>query len=140
MLWSLTTSNESVSSLLNAVAVLLEGGRIVSPPEWAQFVKTGSHAERVPQSPKFWFERCASILLAVDRKVVGVQRLRNKYGGRTSNTVSRSHHRKAGGKIIRVAFQQLEKAGLVEKKQKKGRTITPAGKALIAKAGKALAA
>lgn len=136
----LTTSNESVSSLVVSVAGLLEGSKLVAPPEWVQFVKSGSHAERVPQSPKFWFERCASILLTVDRKVVGVQRLRNKYGGRTSNTVSRSHHRKSGGKMIRTAFQQLEKAGLVEKKLKLGRTITPAGKALIAKAEKALAA
>lgn len=125
---------------MHAVAGILEGQKVVSPPEWSQFVKTGSHAERVPQSPKFWFERCASLLLTVDRRVVGVQRLRNKYGGRTSNTVSRSHHRKAGGKAIRVALQQLEKAGLVEKKQKKGRTITPAGKAIIAKAGKTIVA
>ncbi len=134
----MATSNESVSSLVNKVSGLLEAQKLVTPPEWVQFVKSGSHAERVPQSPKFWFERCASILLTVDRRVVGVSRLRNKYGGRTSNTVSRSHHRKAGGKMIRVAFQQLEKAGFVEKKLKQGRTITPAGKALIAKAEKAL--
>lgn len=134
----MTTSNQSVSSLINTVAGLMENSKTITPPEWVAVVKSGSHAERIPQSPKFWFERCASILLTVDRNVVGVQRLRNKYGGRTSNTVSRSHHRKAGGKMIRVAFQQLEKAGLVEKKLKLGRIITPAGKALIAKAEKAL--
>lgn len=126
----------SVSALVSAVARKLEAEKLVQPPAWAGLVKTGSHAERVPQSEKFWFERCASALVTASRRPVGVQRLRNKYGGKTSNTLSRSHHRKAGGKSVRLPLQQLEKAGLV-KKTKKGRAVTPAGVSFISKAASA---
>ena len=132
----LTTTSHSVSGLVHAVAKELRQQNLVSTPAWVSFVKSGSHAERVPQSKEFWFERCASVLVTVDRRPVGVRRLRNKYGGRTGNTVSRSHHRKAGGKMVRVAMQQLEKSGLVAKKAKAGRVITPAGRKLVAKAAK----
>jgi ribosomal protein S19E (S16A) len=43
------------------------------------------------------------------------------------------HHKPGGGKIIRVALQQLEKAGLA-KKEKTGRVISPQGAALLDKA------
>ena len=133
MFRKLSESDLSISGLVSAVAKRLEAENLVEPPRWAGLVKTGSHAERVPQSPKFWFGRCASALVAVSRRPVGVRRLRNKYGGRTSNTLARSHHRKAGGKAVRLPLQQLEKVGLV-KKARSGRVITPAGKAFIAKA------
>lgn len=121
-----------MSQLVSTVAQKLKEQKLVEPPVWVSSVKTGSHAERVPQSENFWFDRCASVLVTVSRKTVGVQRLRHKYGGKTSNRVSRSHHRMSGGKSIRLPMQQLEKAGLV-KKSKKGREITPAGVALLAK-------
>ena len=31
-------------------------------PDWASFVKTGSHAEKPPQNAEWWHVRCASIL------------------------------------------------------------------------------
>lgn len=112
----------------------------IKQPVWALMVKTGSHAERVPQEDDYWFKRCAALLrtLSLNSGAVGVQRLRNKFGGRTSHTVGRSHHRKAGGKSIRLALQQLEKAGLV-KKEKIGRTVSAAGLKLLDKAAKAIA-
>ena len=111
----------------------------IKPPAWILMVKTGSHAERVPQDEDYWFKRCAALLrtLSLNPGTVGVQRLRNKFGGRTSHIVSRSHHRKAGGKGIRLALQQLEKAGLV-KKEKLGRTIAPAGRKLLDKSAKSI--
>ncbi|MFH1056421.1 MAG: 30S ribosomal protein S19e [Candidatus Micrarchaeota archaeon] len=105
----------------------------IKPPAWIGLVKTSSHAERVPLKQDFWYERCASVLYQVFRNgPVGTESLRNKYGGRTQHTVHRSHHRKAGGKTIRLALQQLEKAGLV-KKEKTGRVITSKGKSLLDK-------
>ncbi len=128
------------SKLVPAVAQALKNVPEVQPPSWALFVKSGSHAERVPQDENYWFMRCAAILRTVSlaEKPVGVQRLRNKFGGRKVHTVSRSHHRKAGGKAIRLAMQQLEKAGLV-KKEKAGRTITAAGRKLLDAAAKTVA-
>lgn len=108
----------------------------IKPPDWAGVVKTSSHLERVPGTQDFWFERCASLLYQVFKHgPVGTERLRNKYGGRTQHKVRRSHHRKAGGKTIRLALQQLEKAGLV-KKEKEGRVVTAKGKSLLDKSAK----
>ncbi len=113
---------------------LKENVEEVKPPEWALYVKTGSHKERVPQDPDWWYKRCASLL----RKLyihgpVGVERLRTAYGGRKDLGLKREHFRKAGGKIIRVALQQLESAGLVTKVNRKGRALTPKGRSLLDK-------
>ena len=104
----------------------------VIPPEWAAHVKTGSHVERVPQVPDWWYVRTASIL----RKLylsgpVGVQRLRGEYGGRKRKGDAPAHHRKAGGSIIRASLQQLEKAGLVDKVDKSGRVLSKKGRSLL---------
>ena len=109
----------------------------VRPPEWAIFVKTGSHVQRPPQDPDWWYVRCASLL----RKLyihgpIGVERLRSMYGGRKDRGHKPEHHRKAGGSIIRKALQQLEAAGLVQKVTDAnghviGRTLTPKGRSLL---------
>jgi small subunit ribosomal protein S19e len=103
------------------------------PPEWVHFVKSGSHAERPPQQEDFWYIRCASLLryLYINGPI-GVSRLRHKYGGRKSKGVAPHKHRKAGGNIIRKALQKLEKVGFV-KTTKKGRELTPKGKAFLDK-------
>ncbi|MFH1199659.1 MAG: 40S ribosomal protein S19 [Candidatus Micrarchaeota archaeon] len=126
--------------LNNALAVELKKIPEIKQPVWALMVKSGSHNERVPQDNDFWFKRCGALLrtLSLAGETVGVQRLRHKFGGRTQHTVARSHHRKAGGKGIRLALQQLEKAGLV-KKEKFGRSITAAGRKLLDKAAKTVA-
>jgi small subunit ribosomal protein S19e len=104
----------------------------VTPPEWSAHVKTGSHVERVPQVPDWWYVRTASLLrkLYMDGPV-GVQRLRKEYGGRKRKGNAPAHHRKAGGSIIRTSLQQLEKAGLVDKIDKSGRVVSKKGRSLL---------
>ena len=104
----------------------------VTPPEWATYVKTGSHVERVPQVPDWWYVRTASLLrkLYMDGPV-GVQRLRKEYGGRKRKGDAPAHHKKAGGSIIRTSLQQLEKAGLVDKVEKSGRVVSKKGRSLL---------
>ncbi len=106
----------------------------IQMPEWALFVKTGAHKERVPQQKDWWYIRAASILrrLYIDGPV-GVARLRTYYGGRKNRGVKPEHHVDAGGKIIRTILQQLESAGLVEKADSKGRRLTPKGQAFLDK-------
>ena len=125
------------NALIEKVAQKLQTVDAVKPPAWAGKVKTSSHNDRVPEQKDFWYLRCASLLrtLYLRGSSVGVERLRHKYGGRTQHVVSRSHHRKAGGKTIRLALQQLEQAGFV-KKEKTGRTLTSAGRSFIDKASK----
>ncbi len=104
----------------------------IVPPSWASWVKTGSHADRPPQDPQWWFTRCASILRKIYMKgPVGVQRLRSEYGGRIDRGVRPEHARKGGGAIVRKALQQLEAAGLVEPLRNKGRVVTNDGRRLL---------
>ncbi len=106
--------------------------KIIPMPEWAKYVKTGTSRERPPENPDWWWIRAASILrrIALDGPV-GVQRLRTYYGGLKRLGHQPAHFRKGGGKIIRVILQQLESIGFLEKKEKKGRIITPKGMKFI---------
>jgi len=104
----------------------------VTPPEWATYVKTGSHVERVPQVPDWWYVRTASLLRKLYMEgPIGVQRLRKEYGGRKRKGDAPAHHKKAGGSIIRTSLQQLEKAGLVDKVEKSGRVVSKKGRSLL---------
>ncbi|MEM2864516.1 MAG: 30S ribosomal protein S19e [Candidatus Bathyarchaeia archaeon] len=111
---------------------LRENYEEVIPPPWAYFAKTGPHKERPPQDREWWYVRCASIL----RKLyilgpIGVSRLRREYGGRSRRGRSSEHAWKGGGSSVREPLQQLEKAGLVEKKGREGRALTREGRSLL---------
>lgn len=104
----------------------------VTPPEWADYVKTGSHVERTPQDPDWWYIRTASMLRKLYVKgPIGVSRLRKEYGGRKRRGVKPAHFRMAGGNIIRSVLQQLEAADLVAKDGNKGRAVSPKGRSLL---------
>ncbi|MEM1536038.1 MAG: 30S ribosomal protein S19e [Candidatus Pacearchaeota archaeon] len=105
-------------------------------PEWAMFVKTGAAKERPPEEKDWWYIRAASILRSVYIKgVVGVSRLRVKYGSRKNRGMRPEKFYKASGKIIRTILQQATKAGLVEhiKGKKTGRRLTKKGKEFLEK-------
>ncbi|MFP4006076.1 MAG: 30S ribosomal protein S19e [Candidatus Hadarchaeia archaeon] len=109
----------------------LKGWEEVEPPEWSHFVKTGSHKERPPEQPDWWYLRTASILRNVyERGPIGVSRLRSLYGGRKKRGSAPERFRKGSGKVVRTALQQLEEAGLVEKSNS-GREIAPDGMSLL---------
>ena len=131
----MSASDITADKLIKAVAEELKKNHAIKKPEWVDNVKSGSHAERIPADEDFWFMRCASMLYTLYFKSSGVRRLRHRYGGAKAHVVHRAHHRMAGGKIIRAGLQQLEAAGFV-KKEKSGRVITDAGKALLDKAVK----
>jgi small subunit ribosomal protein S19e len=103
-------------------------------PEWADFVKTGVNKMRPTAENDFWHKRAASILRQIYIKgVVGVERLRTRYGGRKKRGMPPASFRKGGGKIVRLILQQAEKAGLVEKAtgKKMGRKLTSKGKSFL---------
>ena len=125
------------SSAIKRLAEELKKKGGIKPPEWSKFVKTGVSAERPPQQLDWWYLRGAAIL----RKIylngpLGVQRLRTVYGSKRRRGVRPAHHMKAGGKIIRLMLQQLEKEGLVTKvdKPRKGRVITAKGQSAVDRA------
>ena len=110
-------------------------------PEWALFVKTGRSKERVPDKDDWWYTRAASILRAVYvQGVVGVSRLRSKYGSRKNRGMKPEKFYKSSGKIIRVILQQAGKAGFVEhiKDKTTGRRLTKKGLAFLESLAKTL--
>lgn len=105
-------------------------------PEWSFYVKTGTAKVRPPQDPEFWHKRAASILRQIyTHNVVGVNRLKTRYGGLKNRGMKPEKFRRASGKIIRVILQQSEKAGLLEKfnqpGKRAGRVLTKQGKELL---------
>jgi small subunit ribosomal protein S19e len=124
--------------LINEVAGELGKNKKIKPPEWAHFVKTGVHKERRPDSPEWWYVRCASILrrIYVDGPV-GINSLRSYYGGKKDMGTSPEKFKRGSGSIIRVALHQLEEAGLVEKIDE-GRVVTPQGRSFLDKSSQKL--
>ena len=110
----------------------------IKKPEWVDFVKSSTHKARPIFDNDFWYKRSASILRQIYlNEVVGVERLRTRYGGRKDRGMKPPEFRKAGGKIIRVILQQAESAGLLEKVKgkKSGRKLTDKGKNLLESLG-----
>jgi len=133
-----TAYDVEAAKLIKATAEKMKSENVVKQPAWMIYAKTGAHKERAPEDPDFWFKRCASLL----RRIyfdgpVGVSRLRKVYGGRKHRGAAMERHARAGGSIIRKALQQLETAGLVEKKGT-GRLISKKGRAFIDSAAKSL--
>ena len=108
-------------------------------PEWVEFVKSSSSKERPIEDEDFWHKRAASILKQLyKRKIVGVNRLKTKYGSKKNRGYQPEKFIKAGGKIIRTIFQQSDEAGLTEiikskrgTKIKSGRQLTKNGKEFL---------
>ncbi len=105
-------------------------------PEWIFFVKTGTAKQRPPQEEFFWYKRAASILRQIYiHNVVGVNRLRTRYGSKKNRGMRPERFKKGSGKIIRMILQQAENAGLLEKynepKKRAGRRLTKKGKEIM---------
>lgn len=109
----------------------------IKEPEWAQFVKSGPSKERPIDDPDFWAKRTASILRQIyKRGILGVSRLRTKYGSKKNRGYRPETFKKASGKIIRNILQQTDEAGFTEiakaikgvRSKKPGRQLTAKGK------------
>jgi len=123
------------AKFLAALAAELKKMPEFEMPTWAAFVKTGINKKRPPIG-EWWYIRAASILRQLYiHPVVGVGRLRTKYGGRQDRGMKPARFKKAAGKNIRVILQQAEKAGLVEKVKgkKAGRQLTRKGREFLEK-------
>jgi small subunit ribosomal protein S19e len=106
-------------------------------PEWAKFVKSSPSRERPIEDADFWHKRAASVLRQIYKKgIVGVNRLRTRYGSKKNRGMKPERFIKAGGKIIRTILQQADKAGFTEtikevkgtREKRPGRKLTEKGK------------
>jgi len=118
--------------LNNRLAEELKKIKEMDAPEWSDFVKSSVARERPPMDDDFWQKRAASILRQLYiQKVIGVNKLKNRYGGKQDRGQRRAKFKKGSGKIIRVILQQAELAGLVERAKKPGRKLTEKGRLLV---------
>ena len=118
--------------LIERVKEQLQAEGKIKPPEWARFARTGVHTEKAPVQPDWWYRRLAAVL----RKVyvhgpVGSTRLAAEFGGRRDDGSAPYHPRRGSRSVAREAMQQLESLGYLSKAEKKGRTITPAGRKFL---------
>jgi len=119
---------------ITALALELKKIPEFEQPEWSYLVKTSASKERPPENPNWWFIRAASILRSLYiNGVVGVARLRIKYGSRKDRGMQPERFQKASGKMLRLMLQQAEKAGFVEKTKSKkaGRKLNKKGKEML---------
>lgn len=125
------------NDLINKAAEALKSKEELKMPEWAMFVRTGRSKDRPPEDLDWWYFRSASVLRKVYLKgPIGVSKLRKVYGSRKNRGYRPEKFFPASGKIIRTILQQLEKAKLIEKKEKgvhKGKCITKQGKSFLDK-------
>ena len=106
-------------------------------PSWSRLVKSGPAKERPAEEADFWHKRAASVLRQIyKKKILGVNRLRTKYGSKKDRGAKPEEFMKASGKILRTILQQSDKAGLTEiakeikgvKGKRPGRQLTQKGK------------
>ena len=120
------------SALLPRLAQELETRKVVKPPEWAAFARTGVHSVNAPYQQGWWYLRSASVLRKLYvRGARGVTRLSSEYGGSRDRGSAPYHARSGSRSIVREIFQQLEGAGLVRKQKSGGRALTPDGHRLL---------
>ena len=109
----------------------------IKSPEWVQYVKSSASKERPIEEEDFWYKRAASILRQIYKKgIVGVNRLKTKYGSKKNKGYAPEKFKKASGKIIRNILQQTDSAGLTQiakdikgvRSKKPGRELTEKGK------------
>lgn len=119
----------------NKLAEALKKLPEIKMPEWALFVKTGISKTKPPIDGDWWYKRTASILRQIYlNNLVGVNRLRTRYGSKQNRGMKPERFKKSGGKIIRTILKQGEQAGLLEKVvegKKRGRKLTIKGKEFL---------
>jgi len=123
--------------LIQKAAEELKKQKIITPPDWSKYVKTGTHKERMPEHEDWWFMRSAAILRSIAKLgPIGTQKLRTKYGGLKNRGYAPEEFRKGSGSVIRKVLQQLEKSALIKQTVKgahKGRVLTPEGVSFLDK-------
>ncbi|RMG34208.1 MAG: 30S ribosomal protein S19e [Methanobacteriota archaeon] len=127
-----TVYDVAAADLIEAAAKELKSFKVVSPPVWAPFVKTGVGKELPPERPDWWYIRAASVLRKIYLKgPVGTRRLRAMYSSKKNRGVKQEKPRLGSGSIARKILQQLEEAKLVQNIPGKGRQITSAGMSFL---------
>jgi small subunit ribosomal protein S19e len=121
----MTTYHDVPADLLIAeLATRLQSMDQVSAPEWADYVKTGSHRERPPVQADWWYVRSA----AVFRKVgmmgpIGANHMAQQFGGPKDRGVKQNRAVSGSRNIARTILQQLSACDLIISKHNLAGTV-----------------
>ncbi len=127
-----TVYDVPAKDLIDAVSKKLQKDATITPPDWSKFIRTSITSEHVPIQKDWWYTRCASILRKVyTHNYIGIERLRNEYGGKVDRGSKPYKARGGSGSLARDSLQQLEKAGYVNRIKGKGRGLTPKGRSFM---------
>lgn len=131
MVFDMGIFDVNASDLIENMAEDFKENKAIKKPDFVEFVKTGPNRERTPLNKDWYFFRMASVLYRVYKDgPVGTEGLRTYYGGKKNRGVKPEHFRKAGGKVLRLCLQELEKLDYI-KKSKKGRVISGNGEKFL---------
>ena len=118
--------------LIERLATKLSTVETIKQPEWAMFVKTGTHREKGPARNDWWTIRAAAVLRKIYMKgPIGVERLSAEYGGRCDHGSAPYHAVRGSRAIARNVVKQLEASKLIKIERGRGRSLTSTGQALI---------
>lgn len=128
-----TVYDVPAEKLIEITAARLKEFPQVQPPEWAIFVKTGTHREKPPMRLDWWHVRSAAVLRKVYLKgPIGTERLSADFGGNEDRGSAPKHAVQGSRNIVRHCLQQLKAAGLVADEPKnKGKIITAKGQSFL---------
>lgn len=124
--------------LISALSSKLKEIGAVSPPDWTDYVKTGTHKERPPVQDDWWYIRSAAILRKVAIKgPIGTNRMSHEFGGSKNRGVKRNKAVSGSRNIIRKILQQLSDSNLITNAMNstgtvnRGKILSPTGQSLI---------
>ena len=135
----MTTYHDVPADLLIAdLAMRFADNDAINAPEWADFVKTGTHRENPPEQSDWWYVRCAAILRKVAMKgPIGTNHMSQLFGGPKDRGVKPNRAVAGSRKVARTALQQLASAGYITDSFNTagtvtlGKVVTPTGQSLL---------
>ncbi len=125
--------------LIASLSEKLKSFDMISAPEWASQVKTGTHRERPPVQEDWWHTRAASVLRKVAIKgPIGTNRISQEFGGSKDRGVKKNKAVAGSRNVARKILQQLSDSGLLVESLNtagnvnKGKIVSSKGQALLA--------
>ena len=103
--------------LISALSAKMQEFDSISPPDWAEYAKTGTHRERPPTQDDWWFIRSAAVLRKVGIKgPIGTNHMAQLFGGPKDRGVKPNRAASGSRSVARLILQQLDSAGLIKSK------------------------
>ncbi len=111
----MTTYNDIPADILiDGLVEKLSSLDSIVEPDWAAFVKTGTHRERPPTQDNWWTIRSAAILRKVAFKgPIGTNHMAQEFGGPRDRGVKPNRAAAGSRNIARTILQQLSESGLI---------------------------